>query len=325
MRQSCAVRLPSLSSVSSCSASLARRHCFGMGGGFSPVRRRLDSLASDRIEASIGIGLVAHVCSAVVLSGLHRRGSWDIAARTSACCVLASHVADGSTVRKIPLGRLTHHRHAGGRRAPAAPQESADRHRGLIRGRSSTEHRASTYRTASLLESRGGAHAEREDVRRYRENWQDEVDSAAEYRRDGRDEADPRLARVSPTWADGGSAHRLLGGQAAQGGGDGQLAPPSWRSRVSPWIAQRFGPTSYSPPSRRVRKPTRLLHDAAEASGTRMPAQERWHAKVLGQLGPHTAARPEGGFSAGSRAPPRRRCNALRAAVLAPTMACVRT
>ena len=34
------------------------------------------------------------------------------------------------------------------------------------------------------------------DVERYRENWQDEVDSASEYRAMAASETDPRLARV---------------------------------------------------------------------------------------------------------------------------------
>ena len=38
--------------------------------------------------------------------------------------------------------------------------------------------------------------AQRADVRRYRENWQDEVDSAAEYSAMAASEQDPKIAQV---------------------------------------------------------------------------------------------------------------------------------
>ena len=46
-----------------------------------------------------------------------------------------------------------------------------------------------------------------EDVQRYRENWQDEVDSAAEYRAMAASEADPRLAQVYTNLARMEEAH----------------------------------------------------------------------------------------------------------------------
>ena len=45
------------------------------------------------------------------------------------------------------------------------------------------------------------------DVERYRENWQDEVDSAAEYRAMAASETDPKIAKVYSNLAKMEEAH----------------------------------------------------------------------------------------------------------------------
>src|SRR5260370_32839328 len=78
------------------------------------------------------------------------------------------------------------------------------------------------------------------DVERYRENWQDEVDSAAEYRAMASSETDPKIAKVYSNLAKMEEAHigfweeRLR----AAGGKIGERRP-SCRVRLVPRIANR--------------------------------------------------------------------------------------
>ena len=124
------------------------------------------------------------------------------------------------------------------------------------------------------------------ESRRYLENWQDEIDSAAEYRMMASSEPDPRLARVYANLAHMEEAHiAFWEDKLRHVGVDVGPRRPSWRSRVLGWIAQRLGPD--------LVLPTIAAREAAdrnsyviqpETAGTRMPAQEHWHAKVLQQL-----------------------------------------
>ena len=84
----------------------------------------------------------------------------------------------------------------------------------------------------------GGSKRTPEDSRRYLENWQDEIDSAAQYRAMVHGEPDASLARVYGNLAQMEEAHitfwenklRLAGVEAGP-------RRPSWRSRVLGWIA----------------------------------------------------------------------------------------
>jgi VIT1/CCC1 family predicted Fe2+/Mn2+ transporter len=157
------------------------------------------------------------------------------------------------------------------------------------------------------------------ESRRYLENWQDEIDSAAEYRMMASSEPDPRLARVYATLAHMEEAHiAFWEDKLRHVGVDVGPRRPSWRSRVLGWIAQRLGPD--------LVLPTIAAREAAdrnsyviqpETAGTRMPAQERWHAKVLQQLVRTQPRGLQGTFL--GRLEGRHRAmggNALRAAVL---------
>jgi VIT1/CCC1 family predicted Fe2+/Mn2+ transporter len=157
------------------------------------------------------------------------------------------------------------------------------------------------------------------DARRYLENWQDEVDSASEYRAMEASEPDPRLAKVYANLAAMEEGHigfwedRLLRAGAA--------VPPrraSWRSRVLSAIARRFGPDlvlatiaakEAVDQNGYVRQP--------ETANTAMPGHERWHAKVLRELVSTEPRGLQGSFL--GRLEGRHRSvggNALRAAVL---------
>ena len=83
----------------------------------------------------------------------------------------------------------------------------------------------------------------RADIERYRENWQDEIDSASEYRSMAKSATDTRLAKVYANLAQMEETHIAFWEEKLHGAG-ASVGPrqPSWRSRVLSWIARRFGP-----------------------------------------------------------------------------------
>ena len=154
---------------------------------------------------------------------------------------------------------------------------------------------------------------------RYLENWQGEVDSAAEYRAMAAAEPDPRLARVYANLGAMEEAHIAFWEQRLRDAG--APVPPrrvSWRSRVLSAIARRLGPDLVLATIAAKEDVDQNFYVAQpETAGTRMPAQERWHAKVLGQLVRSQPRGLDGSFLA--RLEGRHRSvggNALRAAVL---------
>src|SRR5271170_6745791 len=81
------------------------------------------------------------------------------------------------------------------------------------------------------------------DVERFRENWQDEVDSAAEYRAMAAGERDPKIAKVYSNLAKMEEAHiGFWEGRLRAAGAQVGERRPSWRSRVLIWLASRLGP-----------------------------------------------------------------------------------
>jgi vacuolar iron transporter family protein len=160
---------------------------------------------------------------------------------------------------------------------------------------------------------------DRDDARRYLENWQDEVDSASEYRAMAASERDPRLAKVYANLAAMEEGHIAFWEERLRRAG--APVPPrraSWRSRVLGAIARRLGPDLVLATIAAKEEVDRNAYvKQPETAGTRMPAHERWHAKVLQQL---VATQPRGlpGSFLG-RLEGRHRSvggNALRAAVL---------
>ncbi len=154
--------------------------------------------------------------------------------------------------------------------------------------------------------------------RRFRTNRQDEIDSAAQYRAMAASEPDEAVARVYRELAEIEEKHAAFWeGQLRALGIEPGPARPSWRTRVLSWVARRFGA--------RLILPTVASREAAgrndyavqpETAHTRMPAQEREHARVLqvmlqrrGCAAGAELARVEGRHRNASG-------NALRAAVL---------
>src|SRR5882724_758698 len=127
---------------------------------------------------------------------------------------------------------------------------------------------------------------ERHAAARYRENWQDEIDSAAEYRAMAAAEPDARLAKVYANLATMEDAHVAFWEQRLRDAG--AAVPPrraSWRSRVLGAIARRLGPDLVLATIAAQEEGDQNVYvRQPETAGTRMPAQERSHAKVLKQL-----------------------------------------
>ncbi len=160
---------------------------------------------------------------------------------------------------------------------------------------------------------------DRDAAARYLENWQDEVDSASEYRSMAAAEPDPRLAKVYANLAAMEEAHIAFWEKRLRDAG-GSVPPrrPSWRSRVLAAIARRLGPDLVlATIAAKEEVDQNVYVKQSETAGTRMSAQERWHAKVLKQLVTSQPRGVEGSFLA--RLEGRHRSvggNALRAAVL---------
>jgi VIT1/CCC1 family predicted Fe2+/Mn2+ transporter len=157
-----------------------------------------------------------------------------------------------------------------------------------------------------------------DDLRRFRSNRQDEIDSAAQYHAMADAERDPGVARIYRELAVVEEKHATFWEkQLAERGVDPGPRRPSWRARVLRWAARRFGPRAIlATVARSEARGQDNYVGQPESAHTGMPAEERAHARVLG----HMLKRPEGANgSEVARVEGRHRNiggNALRAAVL---------
>jgi VIT1/CCC1 family predicted Fe2+/Mn2+ transporter len=157
-----------------------------------------------------------------------------------------------------------------------------------------------------------------DDLRRFRANRQGEVDSAAQYRAMAAGEPDTGVARIYRELAEVEEKHAgFWEAKLHERGIDPGPRRPSWRARVLAWTARRLGPRVILPTVAQGETVSRNDYvRQSETEHTKMPAQERSHARVLQAM----LKRPEG--VAGSelaRVEGRHRNvggNALRAAVL---------
>jgi VIT1/CCC1 family predicted Fe2+/Mn2+ transporter len=156
------------------------------------------------------------------------------------------------------------------------------------------------------------------DVNRYHDMWQDEIDSATQYKAMADGEPDERVARVYRELAAMEEKHAAFwGGQLEKRGAPPGPPRASWRARLLSWAARRFGARLVLATVATREYADRNAYLAhPETKGTRMTAQERTHARVLQSLLLHPAgatgsevARVEGRHRNASG-------NALRAAVL---------
>jgi vacuolar iron transporter family protein len=159
----------------------------------------------------------------------------------------------------------------------------------------------------------------KDDIGRYRANLQGEVDSAALYRamadlepQSERADVYRRLAAVEETHAS------FWLKRLADLGAPRSEPSPAWRTKLLILIAKRFGPDVILPTLRTLEEIDRDHYDdQPESRDTKMPAQERSHARVLSSL--TGAVRTTWDGAAYSRFEGRHGAgggNALRAAVL---------
>jgi vacuolar iron transporter family protein len=157
-----------------------------------------------------------------------------------------------------------------------------------------------------------------DDIRRYRANWQEEIDSAARYRAMAEGEPRAGVAQVYRDLAGMEEKHAAFWEQRMRDAG----FPPgerrlSRRARILIWLARKFGPEAILATVAADEHAGRTGYDTQhEASGTKMPAQERLHSRLLGAMA--RAGRGAGGAEV-ARLEGRHRNvggNALRAAVL---------
>jgi VIT1/CCC1 family predicted Fe2+/Mn2+ transporter len=158
------------------------------------------------------------------------------------------------------------------------------------------------------------------DTKRYRENWQEEVDSAALYHAMAESEHDARLVGIFRDLAKAEERHAAFWEEQLRTAG--AVVPrrrPSWRTRTLVRLARRFGPSAVLPSVARGEQANQAVYDhQPETEGTSMRADERSHARLLRELsGPRSRGGMDGGAIA--RLEGRHRAvggNALRAAVL---------
>src|SRR5580765_5366593 len=128
--------------------------------------------------------------------------------------------------------------------------------------------------------------ASMKQVERYRANLQGEVDGAAMYRAMADLEKQPqraeiyrRLAAVEESHADFWRKH------LAEAGVYSETPRVGWRTRFLVWMARRFGPDLVLPTLQTLEEIDRDHYDRQDESAkTKMPAQERSHARVLARL-----------------------------------------
>jgi len=158
----------------------------------------------------------------------------------------------------------------------------------------------------------------RADLRRWRANRQDEIDSAALYRAVGEVESQSQLAELYRRLAATEDQHADFWERRLRAAGD-EPSPrrPGWRARVMARLARRFGAQFILPTLTGLERADSRGYDAQpESAGTALPLEERSHARLLRSLSDDgggmegaAIARFEGRHRASSG-------NALRAAVL---------
>lgn len=156
------------------------------------------------------------------------------------------------------------------------------------------------------------------DINRYRNFRQDEIDAANLYRAMASAEPRTEIAELYLRLAASEDRHAdFWVNQLQQSGIESDEGHPSWRSRVLAWIAIRFGPELVLPTIAAQEQTGQTMYDdSPEASETELPGDERSHARILGVL---SGARGGVEGSLISQLEGRHRrvgANALRAAVL---------
>lgn len=124
------------------------------------------------------------------------------------------------------------------------------------------------------------------DLKRYLDNFHDEVDGAALYRALAGIEKQPQIAEVYRRLAAAEEGHAdFWAKRIAAAGSRVPAARPGWRTRLLIRIATRYGAESVLPVVRNLETLDRDHYDQQpEAARAGMPDQERSHARLLTRL-----------------------------------------
>ena len=159
---------------------------------------------------------------------------------------------------------------------------------------------------------------DRSEIKRYRANWQGEVDAASTYRTLAELERDTPLAGVYQRMAEIEERHVEFWEQKlAAAGAPVQSRRPTTRARIMRWIARRMGSQTLLPTLSATEQTASHGYDnQADAVAAGLHTDEQSHARLL-----RTMAQPASGMEGGAlaRFEGRHRAvggNALRAAVL---------
>ena len=131
-----------------------------------------------------------------------------------------------------------------------------------------------------------------QDIRRYRENWEDERNSAYLYRTLSRRETDARIADVYRRLADTEEKHaatweRLL----LEAGETVPVFQPAWRSRTLGWLSGKFG-VEFVLPTLATLEEVNSHEYAGQPEAAGMAGTEKSHAMLLQQM--HRASHGKG-------------------------------
>jgi len=159
----------------------------------------------------------------------------------------------------------------------------------------------------------------RNDLARFRTNWQEEIDSAAIYATIADAEKSEKLAEVYRRLSASEEAHiAFWEGKLRDAGARVPRRRPSFRSRAIVWLSKRFGTQSVIPMLAMKEQAGRHDYDdQADAVAANLPVVENSHARLLATISHARGSGMEGGLLA--RLEGRHRAvggNALRAAVL---------
>src|SRR5919109_1780160 len=126
----------------------------------------------------------------------------------------------------------------------------------------------------------------KEDVARYRENRQDEINSAALYRTLAALEPQKQLSQIYERLAAVEERHARFWERHLRAAGEAVPPPqPSWRARVLIWVAKRLGPQWVLPTIATSERVDRHMYDRQpEAQHTSLPVDERSHARLLSAI-----------------------------------------
>ena len=128
---------------------------------------------------------------------------------------------------------------------------------------------------------------DRHDVKRFKENLQDEVDGAELYRLLAEAESNPHLKEVYQKLAASEERHLALWeSKLREAGAEVPVFKPSFRVKTLGWLARRFGTQLVTPIVTRMERAATTMYDSQpEAIEHNLPRDERSHARLFREIG----------------------------------------